>query len=59
MTAWHGRRREGAALGAAMLSLLLLAVAPLHLRYSQEARFYALFTCVAVASTVAPARFAS
>lgn len=36
-----------------VLAALLLAVAPLHLRYSQEARFYALFTCVAVASTVA------
>lgn len=37
----------------AVLAALLLAVAPLHLRYSQEARFYALFTCIAVASTVA------
>lgn len=36
-----------------VLAALLLAVAPLHLRYSQEARFYALFTCVAVASTAA------
>ena len=35
-----------------VLAALLLAVAPLHLRYSQEARFYALFACVAVASTV-------
>lgn len=36
-----------------VLAALLLAVAPLHLRYSQEARFYALFACVAVASTAA------
>ncbi len=36
-----------------VLAALLLAVAPLHLRYSQEARFYALFTCLAVASTAA------
>lgn len=34
-----------------VLAALLLAVAPLHLRYSQEARFYALFACIAVAST--------
>ncbi|MEZ4767713.1 MAG: glycosyltransferase family 39 protein [Caldilineales bacterium] len=33
-----------------VLAALLLAVAPLHLRYSQEARFYALFACAAVAS---------
>ena len=36
-----------------VLAALLLAVAPLHLRYSQEARFYALFACVVVASTAA------
>lgn len=36
-----------------LLAALLLAVAPLHLRYSQEARFYALFTALAVASTLA------
>lgn len=36
-----------------VLAGLLLAVAPLHLRYSQEARFYALFTCMTVASMLA------
>ena len=45
--------REAFAELEGVLAALLLAVAPLHLRYSQEARFYALFTCVAVASTVA------
>jgi tetratricopeptide (TPR) repeat protein len=37
----------------ALLATLLLAVAPLHLRYSQEVRFYALFACMAVASSLA------
>lgn len=36
-----------------ILAALLLAVAPFHLRYSQEARFYALFAGLAVASTLA------
>ncbi len=36
-----------------ILAALLLTVAPLHLRYSQEVRFYALFTCLTVALTIA------
>lgn len=35
------------------LAALFLAAAPLHLRYSQEARFYALFTCLAVGTSLA------
>lgn len=35
-----------------LLGMALLAGAPLHLRFSQEARFYALFTALAVASTL-------
>jgi len=38
---------------AGLLAALLLAIAPLHLRFSQEARFYALFTALVVASTLA------
>jgi 4-amino-4-deoxy-L-arabinose transferase-like glycosyltransferase/predicted TPR repeat methyltransferase len=46
-----GRELFGSLTG--LLAAVLLAVAPLHLRYSQEARFYALFTALTVASTLA------
>lgn len=46
-----GRELFGSLTG--LLAALLLAVAPLHLRYSQEARSYALFTALTVANTLA------
>lgn len=46
-----GRVLFGRATG--VMAALLLAAAPLHLRYSQEVRFYALFTCVSIAATLA------
>ena len=46
-----GKQVFGASTG--LLAALLMAVAPLAVRYSQEARFYALFACLTVASTLA------
>ena len=48
---WLGR--ELFTLPVAALAGTLLAIAPLHLRYSQEVRPYALFTCLAMATTLA------
>ncbi|MEA3335996.1 MAG: glycosyltransferase family 39 protein [Chloroflexota bacterium] len=36
-----------------LLAMLLLAISPFHLHFSQEARFYALFACLAVGSSLA------
>jgi len=46
-----GRRLQNPTVG--LTTALLLAINPLHLRYSQEVRFYALFVCLTLISTEA------
>jgi uncharacterized membrane protein len=46
LTYWMGKRLFDPAVG--LCAAFLLAISPMHIFYSQEARFYSLFTCLSI-----------